>query len=76
MAIAGAVGDEAVEKDIWEDAALDFLRNGEPCEDLDELQKRRIRRHARSYVWKNGALLRVLSNGYTGIVPRPLSGRG
>jgi hypothetical protein len=77
VAIAGAVGDEAVEKDIWEDAAaLDFLRNGELCEDLDELQKRRIRRRARSYVWKNGALLRVLSNGYTRIVPPPSEREG
>jgi hypothetical protein len=72
VALAGAMGEEAVEKDIWEDAAaMDFLRNGELSDDMDELQKRRVRRRARSYAWRDGTLLRVLTNGFTRIVPPP-----
>jgi hypothetical protein len=70
--IAGAVGEESLEVDIWEDAAaLDFLRHGELSQDLGDLQRRRVRRRARAYIWKDDMLFRVLPSGVTRIVPPP-----
>jgi len=70
--IAGSVGEEAVEKDIWLDVdVLNLIRQGEISEGLDELQRRRVRRRARSYAWKDSELVRIFANGTTRLVPQP-----
>jgi hypothetical protein len=77
VAIAGVSGEEATELDVWADSdVLNFLRTGDLSEDLADLQKRRIRRRARSYVWKIDILLRVLPNGMSRIVPPPGERKG
>lgn len=58
--------------DIWEDqAAMQYLQNGQHMQASTGAQKERIQQRARRYVWRDGHLVRTLSSGGERLVPPP-----
>lgn len=58
--------------EIWEDTpCLDYLQTGQHAHNISDAERDRIVRKAAGYRWKDGRLLRIMSNQSTRIVPPP-----